>query len=419
MPKVRPEIGQAVEETTVTRIVNESKSEQEKIGWDALEYMDSVTPEKWSGGDHIIYVYRVEPILYRGASGPAYVTKYASPVTLEQIQKEYGGGLFRIVIKRGQERMADTKYQLSGTPRDLSRGTQEFSPAAPGGVPQSDQSVISQAMQMATNPTARAAEVDMLRTAASSAIDMVRAQAPQQMTVKDILELANTLRGPAHVEKPFLETEVGRIVVAAASALVTALVNRVVTPTDPLDQLTKMATVMQSLGGGNSSGSDWKAALVNAAPQIANAVKDTVQELRLGTEAQMRLNAGRTLAPAPPPAAAPAQQNPAAPQNVVEMPQQPQVAQGAQPMEPFELKLIELLNDPNMTGDKAGEILDQTWPRFVDEISTYNVDMVIHAFKVRPLLQPHADNPRLRQFVMEFLAWAKDTEPLTPGAPSA
>ena len=85
-------------------------------------------------------------------------------------------------------------------------------------------------------------------------------------------------------------------------------------------------------------------------------------------------------------------------------------------MEPFEMKLIELLNDPQMTGDKAGEILDAQWPRFIDEIAQYSVPQILVAFQTRPLLQPHAKNPRLPQFLAEFLQWANeaDAPPATP-----
>lgn len=422
MPKVTPGPGQAVEETTVTRILPDPKADPDKPSTDPLEYMDLLSREKWDQGNHIVYLYRLEPPAYRGATGPTYVTKYSTPVTLEQVQQEYGGGIWRVLVKRGQERIADGKFQVFGTPRDLTRTPQEFSPTTPGGVPPSD-SVVSQAMNLAANPTAQAAQVDMLRIAANNAIEMVKANAPKQMSVQEILELAKGLQGSsAGTEKPFLETEVGKILIAAASAVVTALVNRLVSPTDPLDQLSKYAEVIGKFSPASST-SDWKAALVQAAPQLANAVKDTVQELRLGTEAQMRLNASRTLTAAPPPVAPPAappvQQNPQG-NNVVEMPA-PQAPQtGPQPMEPFEMKLIELLNDPNMTGDKAAEILYQQWPRFVDEISTYNVDMIMQAFAARPILAGHATNPRLRQFITEFLEWAKDETPaLTPPAPAS
>lgn len=79
-------------------------------------------------------------------------------------------------------------------------------------------------------------------------------------------------------------------------------------------------------------------------------------------------------------------------------------------MDLLDLKLVELLNDPAMTGAKAAEILYQTWPGFVDEVSTYNVDAIIGAMNQRPLLKPHTANPRLRQFLTEFLQWANETD---------
>jgi hypothetical protein len=422
MPKVTPGPGQAVESTTVTRLVDASTVEKEKYSSDALEYMDLIPRDKWDQGNHAAYIYRVEPPVYRNASGPAYVTKYATPITLDQIQREYGGGLWRILVKRGDERMADRNYQVTGTPRDLTRSTQEFAPAAPSGVPAGDSvSLASQAMNLAANPTAQAHQMEMMRASASAAIDLVKANAPKQLSVQEILELAKGLNGTASSEKPFLETEVGKILIAAAGALVTALVNRLVSPADPLDQLSKYAEVIGKFSPAAST-NDWKAALVQAAPQLAMSIKDTVQELRLGTEAQMRMNAGRTLtaAPPPPPSAAPAVQPNPGPQNVVEMPA-PQTQSGAQPMEPFEMKLVELLNDPQMTAEKAGEELDKQWPRIIDEVSKYSVDQILQAFQIRPILQPHAQNPRLRQFVTELLEWANetDTPPLTPNPPAS
>jgi hypothetical protein len=420
-PKVdAPPAGTAIKETKFTEVVPTGKmpGSEESRSYDVFEYMDQMKPEDWA--NVTAYLYRVEPPVWRNGDRKTQVTQFINFFDMIDIQRQYGGGVFRILLRntKTKERLADSKHSIIGTPRDLTRETQEFSPATQGGVPQENQSIVSKAMDMAANPTAQAAQVDMLRQAAVNAIEMVKSNVPQQppqLTVKDILELAERMRGPIGNEKPFMETEVGKIVIAAASALVTALVNRLVSPTDPLDQLSKYAEVIGKFSPASST-NDWKAALVQAAPQLAMSIKDTVQELRLGTEAQMRMNAGRTLtaAPPPPPAAPPMQQNPQ-PQNVVEMPA-PQPQTGTQPMEPFETKLVELLNDPQITGDKAGEILDAQWPRIVDEVSKYSADQIMQAFQIRPILQPQAQNPRLRQFLTEFLEWANETDapPLTP-----
>lgn len=429
-PKVNdPAPGTAIKETKFTEVVPAGKiSDSEgSRSYDAFEYMDQMKPEDWA--TVTAYLYRVEPPVWRNGDSKTQVTQFTNFFDMMDIQRQYGGGVFRILLRntKTKERLADSKHAIIGTPRDLTRETQEFAPGSPNSVPTENQNLVSKAMDMAANPTAQAAQVDMLRSAAINAIEMVKSNVPQQppqLTVKDILELAEKMNRPMAPtnETPFMQTEAGKIIVAAASALVTALVNRLVSPTDPLDQLSKYAEVIGKFSPASST-TDWKAALVQAAPQLANAVKDTVQELRLGTEAQMRLNASRTLTAAPPPATPPAappvQQNLQG-NNVVEMPA-PQTPQtGPQPMEPFEMKLIELLSDQNMTGDKAAEILYQQWPRFVDEISTYSVDMIMGAFAARPILALHAGNPRLRQFITEFLEWAKDETPaLTPPAPAS
>jgi hypothetical protein len=405
VPKVTPTDGQVVEEVTRTRVLNAAAQEAEKTSPDPFEYMEQTPRDKWDQGEHLIYLYRLEPPVYRNVPGPTYVTKYAAPVTLDQIQQEYGGGLWRLLVKRGRERVADRQYAVCGAPRDLSRSDNGL--PATGGNGASTDSVLSQAVNLAANPTAQQATTAILTSAASASIQMVRDNAPKQLTVQELVVLAKELSPKT---QSFLESPLG---IALAGKLIDRLF------ADPTDQFIRMAEIMTKFNGGSSSG-DWKAALVNAAPQLANAVKDTVQELRLGAEAQARINAGHTIQQAALPAAnaapPPAAPNPSASApNVLQMPaSQPT---GTPPMEPFETKLIELLNDPKMTGDAAGEILDQTWPRAVDEVARYSVDQIMVAFSTRPILQPHAQNPRLREFLTQFLQWANESDAPAPTAP--
>jgi hypothetical protein len=422
MPKVdAPAPGTALKETKFTEVVSAAQAggSDESRSYDAIEYMEKMKPEDWA--NITAYIYRIEPPVWRGAGEKTQVGQFTDFFDLMTLQKQFGGGVFRILLRntKTRERVADSKHGLGGTPRDLTRDVQEFASSTFSGVPtQTDTAsgitpggVVSKAMDMVGNTEAQRAQVEMVKTTATDMVHMVREAMPKQLSVQEIIVLAKELAPKAN---SFLESPLG---IALAGKLIDRLF------ADPTDQFIKMADIMTRINGGSSAG-DWKAALVQAAPQLAMAVKDTVQELRLGTEAQMRLNAGRTLNAAPPPPPPPAAPNPGATapnpdaHNVVEMPA-PQT--GGTGMEPFETKLVELLNDPNMDGEKAGEILDQQWPRIVDEITLYSVDQIMGAFATRPILQPHAQNPRLRQFITEFLEWAKetDTPPLTPPAPAA
>jgi hypothetical protein len=411
VPKVTPANGQVVEEVTRTRVLDAAAQEAEKSSPDPFEYMEQTPRDKWDQGEHIIYLYRLEPPVYRNVPGPTYVTKYGVPVTLDQIQQEYGGGLWRLLVKRGRERVADRQYAVSGAPRDLSRNGQDGPAATQGGAP-SDGTVLSQAMNLAANPTAQQATTAILTSAAAASIEMVKANAPKQLSMQEIIVLAKELSPKT---ASFLESPLG---IALAGKLIDRLF------ADPTEQFVKLMDVVSRMNGG-SSASDWKAALVQAVPQIAEAGRGMLQELRLGAEAQAGVNAARTLnaapASAPNPGAGAPVGVPAPQSNVVQMPSQPAGAPSMERITAFNTKLIELLSDPNMTGDKAGEILDAQFPEIVDEVSRMTADQIISiGFQRQPMLQPHAQNPRLREFLTQFLQWANESDAPAPAPqPSA
>lgn len=416
MPKVTPGAGQAVEETTVTRIIPAMDPPADKISSDALEYMELCPPDKWAEGNHIAYIYRVDPPVIRNAAGPTYVTKYATPISLEQIQQEWGGGLWRILVKRGSERMADRNYPIAGTARDLSRTTHGSESGGQNGNSQQQDtgaitpnSVGGEALRLITNPANAQVQVQMAFDTLRASLDVMRAQMPHTPSLTETIQMLNSVKQPSDINA-FFSGPLGQI----AMTVISALVQKIITPVDPLDQIQKMAAVMQAISGGNNGGNpaaDWKAALVNALPQVMNAARDTVQTM---ADAQMRAAPPRILPAAPmvpQTPAVPLAQNPAT-QNVLKMPAPPPAAPVTPEM--IDQKLIDLLNDPAVTGEQAGEIMDQFSPQFVDEVSKLTVEQFMAAFRVRPLLQPHASNPRLPQFLSEFLEWAKESD--TPSA---
>lgn len=414
-PKVEvPPEGQAVKQTTVTEVISSKKANSAAgISSDSIEYMEKLTPQEWADGNHVVYVYRDDPPTHKNATGSAYVTKFSTPISLDEIQKQYGGGLWRIVVKRGSERMTDRSYSITGMPMDLTRVTmQEFRPDLPGGVPpaatSTEASIANRAMDLLANPSLASAQTQLMLTGANAAIQMVAAAAPKQLSTAEILQLTRELQ-PAQ-GKSFWDGPLGPLLISG----LTVLLERVLKPVDPLTQISQMADIMAKFGGGSST-NDWKTAMVQAAPQLASAVTQGLHEMRLGAEAQMRLNAGRTLPAAPAPAPVPAQ-NPIAPapapaeNKVLEMPQS-QLAEGGTPLDEFEKKLVELLNTPGVTGAAAGEELEKHWPQIVDEVSQYGVDQIMMAFAARPNLQAHKDNPRLRPFLQEFLDWVNEAPP--------
>lgn len=434
MPKVlAPPPGQVVRQVTDTQILPapENGQHQEK-NYDALDYMASMKPEDWL--NHMASLYRAEPPVIRGAGERGWVTQFEKHFTLGDIQRDLGGGIWRIIIKRnGSERVADSKHAVAGQPRDLTQmriqqdnelGPVVALPDANGNSP----SVVSQAMNMVSNPTVQAATVNTMTSAAQSAIQMVKDNAPKQLSVQEIIELA---KGLSPKQSGFFEGPLGPIAIAVVTKLVDKLF------TDPLEHFAKIAELAKMFGGQASTANDWKTAMVQAAPQLANAVTAGLHELRLGAEAQGPRPMQQQLPPAPSSAPNPgatagsppiADSQAKAGSNVLTMAgpeKQPPLpgtapAAGPQRMEvPLQFiwqKIYEFMDDQTKTGADIGKFLDELDPSFIESVKAYSVEQIQGFVSANASIAFVAAHPRFKQCLTELLAWAN--QPEAPAKPA-
>lgn len=403
MPNVSPAPGETIEEVKRTRVLNKTDVDQENFPKDSLEYMDTLTSEQWAKGEHTVYLYRMEPPLFRGA-GPAYVTKFATPINLELIQKDFGGGVWRIVVKRGDSRITDRMYTISGVPKDLSTAGAMAGTSSNGHSVVSADSNTSKLIDAATNVDAQKAQVDMVKSTATELVQMAKEAAPKQMSIQEIIMLAKELQPKAPAGNP-VDWWSNPLVIALATKLIERLF------ANPFEQIAPIVEMVSKINGGAANvAGDWKLAAAQAVPKVAESLADALHEMRMGAEVQAAArtagsevvmrggqapNANTQPNPAPPPPAA-------GNSKVIEM-QPPQ----GDPMEAFETKFVELLANPEINGAQAAEILAKDWPNILAEIARYPTEVIIaNAFK-RPILAPQAANPRVPQFVAELIAWVK------------
>lgn len=423
MPNVVAAPGQTIVEEKRTRILNGNDPEI-KGPSDALEYMETLSPDQWQKGNHLVYIYRIEPAVYKAERNtPAYVDKFATPVTLEMIQREYGGGLWRIVIKRGEERVCAREYPISGAPLDLTRTNGGFmtasvraqNAAAPASNLDATQAKLIDA---ATNTEAQKAQVEMVKNTATEVIAMARENAPKQTSMAEMIELAQKLQAiNGGGNTSFWSNP---MVISLATALATKLIDRLF-----IDETQKIVTLFELYqkmnGGGANVVGDWKLAAAQAVPKVAESLADALHEMRMGAEVQagVRTAEGTASAVRMGPAAPPAQQQPPPPQpgeppassKVIEM----QPATPEDPMQAFETKFVELLANPQVNGAQAAEILFKDFPNILAEIAQYEPALIMaNAFK-RPILAPQAQNPRAPQFVSDLIQWTR-TRLQNPGA---
>lgn len=424
MPKVlTPPPGQVIRQTTDTQVLPapENGSHQEK-NYDALDYMESMKPEDWT--THVAWIYRVEPPIIRGAGEKGWVTQYEKFFTLRDIQKDLGGGVWRIMIKKDRERVADSKHSVAGQPRDLTQmriqQEMEMGPSltAPSADGANSPSIVSQAMNMVANPNVQAANVESMRAATTAAIDLVKANVPQQLSITEIIAIAKEL---SPKQAGFLDGPFGPIAIAVVTKLVDKLF------TDPLEHFAKIAELAKMFGGGASTANDWKTAIVQAAPQLANAVTAGLHELRLGAEAQgprpVQQQQPAQLPPAPPTAGnPPTTANANTGNNVITMSgpeKQPPLpgtapAAGPQRMEvPLQFiwqKIYEFMEDQTKTGADIGKFLDELDPSFIESVKTYSVEQIHGFVSANASIAFVAAHPRFKQCLSELLAWANQPE---------
>jgi hypothetical protein len=194
-----------VETVSRKRVLSSSEVENEKTSRvpDFWEYIESLKPEQWTSQNHIVYLYRQEPktTTYPGAP-PAYLDKYVGEIevrpgysvpmndagTVQQaIKDKFGGRVFRMILKRGSERLTEATFSTEAQPKYPDTTPQYANQSA--NPPATDASVASKAIDaMASQqPDAVRLAMDVLRSASEIVMRQSNPPAPQPPPARDPL----------------------------------------------------------------------------------------------------------------------------------------------------------------------------------------------------------------------------------------
>ncbi len=301
-----------VETVSRKRVIPPAELENEKSSRvpDFWEYIESLKPDQWS--EHIVYLYRQEPktTTFPGAP-PAYLDKYVGTIevrpgvtvamddagTIQQaIKEKFGGRVFRMILKRGKERLTEATFSTEALPK------------YPDSVPQYTQPHQNQNGQPGQSDA---------NAIASKAIDTVANQPQEAMNIaisalRAASEMMTKSAGPAASPTPSLENELDR---AFKAAMIKKLLDP---PPDPVKTFLEIRQALGDGGGGTAASNNslngmmetvLKAAvdkILNPAPTVTgrttlldlgrefipvlgNTVRETMHEYRLAREADVRL----------------------------------------------------------------------------------------------------------------------------------
>ena len=393
--------GPMVETVSRKRIVTQAELEKEQKGntapnfWDFIETM---TDEMWAG-DFMLYIYREDPkpSSYGGSNClekcPGFMTmpngvrlKLDSREEVElAIKEKWGGKAFRLILKKGRERLTEGKCMNDAPPKYPDTAAAQYqqnpqSSAAPG----ASDNVATRAMDLVANQNPQLINI---------AIDAVSRAA-------DIVARHNaTPPAPA-------QTMDGELDRAFKAAMIQKLL---APPPDPVETFLRIKQALGDNGGGGLAGNPVMDRILNAAVEkILNPVAavtgrttlldigrefipvlgTVMHEYRLSREADARITE--------------IQRSAMPPQPVPAVPQQPApVAQLPTPQQPAPQAALNPPATPTMTFPQieahiAGIIsnVEFTTDEAVDEVLAflYNTDPRL----VGLLLNPPSLDPRLK-----------------------
>lgn len=435
-----PETAPVVETTSVRRVIpaNQSKERSTPEFW---EYVEHLKPAEWDR--HLLYIYRVEDARniimdkcgnYLSMPGGQQVPLNDREALELAIAQKFGGGVFRLILKRSSERVTETRVYTEG-PRKM---VQPFVDAGTNGN---------------SNPTLSSmSEASSTAQVAGRAMDALTTQERQSAEIGFA-----AMRTAAEVMQRFGQPSSGGGDDMTRQFMAAMLQRFLAPPPDPLETLTKLLAIMQTVGGGGGGGTpgggprdplfekilstgldrvlnppssapavSTGAELVRSMPTIVTHITEGVREWRMGTEAQrdaLTIQARVQGQPGPRPSTVLPAPSPN-PQS------QPNAPAETQTMEFIEQKIVEIFNEypsADEAADEAMSFLMRMSPAIVKQLADLGENGLAGLFLSRPILkQCTNDRNRLKEFIQAFMKYAAEAEgkthtptPITTPPPGA
>jgi hypothetical protein len=418
-----------------------AREKRERTTPEFWEFIEAMIPEMWSS-DYILYILREDPkpSMYGGTNTlekcPGYIAMpdgTKQPLNSREdielaIKLKYGGKAYRLILKKGSERICEGKCINEAPPKypDANPYQQPQHPLPNAGTVQSDANAIaSKAIDTVANQPQEVMNI---------AINALRASA-------EMIARSATVPAATAPATPSMDDELNRALRAAM------LQKFLAPPPDPFDMLIKFK---QAMGDGAGSSNALVEKILSTAvdkllnpvsavtgrttlldvgrevlPALIHGAKDVMHEYRLSVEAQAHIaDAQRNMpqqpaAPSPQVLTAPAPM-PAAQPN----PPAPAATAPALTFQQIEAHIAKIVKNVEFSTDEAVdkvlEFLYDTDPRLVGALlNPPTIDRrlapgkqgLLQMFQAEAELQPCLSNvPRLSEFLDKFIVAATVAE---------
>jgi len=414
----KPEQGKVKQTVIQEQFVDADEVRQNPAeGMSVTEYMATLSDSDWQPtGDHIAYVYRLERASDR--SGPALEKIFHS---FDEFflrdkagadEKGYGGGIYRVILKKGSQRIKDEILMVDGQPRRPGDPVSSL-----GG--KSDDVVVRLLDALKANDPQRFNNEAMLLGFKNS-IEMMRAAQPQQMSMKDMVEMMVLLRkeagGGVAGETPAWLVKLGEALIPVGVGLLT----KILEPKDQIATLRSLSEAISIFRGANAEpeSPDITTELLRNGPKLLTGVGDILEKLHKTEQLRFQRQALEAVNKPSAPGAAPATTTPAAIQAARASMEAAAVAPIVVPGAPapgteeFKNWLAENILQMVKQGDDGQFVFnwfDQSDPQSTKilrdaKLSIEQLDMLIASGQLHPKLADLAALPNYKKFLTEFYA---------------
>lgn len=447
-----------VETVSRKRVVSPAELEKEKTGRttpDFWEFIETMTEEMWAG-DYMLYILREDPkpSLYGGTNTlekcPGYMImpngvrlKLDSREDIElAIKEKWGGKAFRLILKKGRERLTEGKCTNDAQPKYPDNLMQPAHPLPNAGGMSDTNSIAAKAIDTVANHPSEAIAIAMNALRASADL-ITRQAAPPAAPV-----------APNPAPATSLDSELDR---AFKAAMIRKLLDPPPAPPDPLEMFVKFKQIMGDGGNGSmhsivekflsvaadkvfnpAAAVTGRTTLLDIGRELVPVLGNVMHEYRLSREADARIAELAPRQPQPPPQAVPAvppaalpapRPAPAAvPAAAAPNPPQPQAVPPAEQQPPsFQwiadrvAKIVKNVEYPvDEAVDRVISFLYDTDERLVpllidppklDPRLKPGKEGLVQLFQFEPSLAGCMVNtPRVLEFIDKFLVAAKEAE---------
>jgi hypothetical protein len=426
MTQPAPMPGTRVRKTTETEILpargsspdDARPSEFYAREWETVVH--SLTAEQWAG--HVMRVYRADEKWDRSSS-PVDNT-FTGPFTEEDMRNRFGGGRYLLWLygpPKKQTLVGRYQVNLDGPP--LLNGIPR------NGTPEGSNSVALEAMRMYSNPEFVRMQMQMMITAATEAMALMKSQIPAPQNPLETLRAAKEILGSGDSGNSLI----AHITLLKELGLIGSPEKKGIS--EVLETLNAFKTAGLIPSGAPKA--DLASTFAANLPMLADRLVNGLHEFRLQAESQERAvrMARGEMRPGDPnvitvdrPPSTSAPQNGATADSSAKAPYSgatadshtqavsPEVAQSII-VQAHLHRLVNGIKQPNATGQDMYDYLRNAWPEILDELGKMNKETLLAFFKSREtqmqyfgcdLLAEVADDPRLPKMIEDFLKIAKE-----------